>query len=574
MSEKILNIAFVWNQHQPYYHDEQQDLFIMPWVRLHAAKDYYRMATILEEHPLIKATFSLSPSLLEQLELYLGDGATDLYLNVTKKARELSEQEQLFLLKHYFDIQHEKVISRYPYYWQLLERRGLQETGPAELEQARRRYTVQDYLDLQVWFNLVWIDPELRRQEPFLQGLVEKGRNFSEKEKEELLKYHFSLMEDVVPAHRRLQKNGQIEIITTAYYHPILPLLIDNYSSLRSSPGMSLPGRFTFHEDAHAQVELAVQQYCRLFEEAPRGFWPPEMAVSPETLPLLADQGFGWTISDEQILARSLDVEIYRDGYGHVLNPEVLYQPYLASGEGTELPIIFRDHHLSDRIGFVYQHMNANDAAADLVHRFDVIRSKLAQSSGSYLVTIALDGENAWEWYAGEKNDFLHALYQNIADSPYLRTVTVKEYLEENPPRRRIKHLATGSWVDHNLARWIGTENKNMLWERLLEVRQSVREWSERGGHDPHRLRQALHSIYKAEGSDFTWWVDSMPYYLAAPFEVLFRQHLANVYVAMGKEVPQILGEPLLKPPPGEATQEFVTEIPVCMVPATGWRKD
>lgn len=571
MSQKILNIAFIWNQHQPYYHDEQQGLFIMPWVRLHAAKDYYRMAEILEQYPEMRATFSLSPSLLEQLEIYVGEQATDLYLNAMKNARELNEREQNFLLKHFFDIQHDKVISRYPYYWQLLDRRGLNEPGQKELFNARERYTVQDYLDLQVWFNLVWIDPEIRQHDPFLQGLMHKGRNFSEKEKKALLKYHFSLMEDVVPIHRRLQDKGQIEIITTAYYHPILPLLVDNYSSLRATPGLPLPQRFSFPEDARAQVEMSTDQYRRLFDMEPRGFWPPEMAVSPETIPLLADLGFKWTVTDEQILAHSLDVEIYRDGYGHVLNPEVLYQPYLACGEGTEVPIIFRDHHLSDRIGFVYQHMNASDAAADLIHRLQVIREKLAGSSGNYLVTIALDGENAWEWYAGEKNDFLHALYAGISNAPYLKTVTVNEYLEENPPKRKINSLATGSWVDHNLARWIGTEHKNKLWNRLLEARLAVKDFSEKAP-EPYRLKQALRSIYKAEGSDFTWWVDSMPYYLAAPFEILFRQHLAGIYLAMGKGIPSFLGEPILKAPHGEESHECVPEIPVCMVPS--WKEE
>ncbi|MEW5922177.1 MAG: glycoside hydrolase family 57 protein [Bacillota bacterium] len=571
MTEKVLYIAFVWNQHQPYYRDEQRGLFIMPWVRLHAAKDYYRMASILEQYPEIRATFSLSPSLLDQLEGYIEEEATDLYLNVMKKARELDEREQSFLLRHYFDIQHEKVIAKYPYYRQLLERRGFNEPHADELEKARQRYTVQDYLDLQVWFNLVWIDPEIRRQDAFLRGLEQKGRNFSEKEKEELIKYHFSLMEDVVPVHRRLQKKEQIEIITTAYYHPIIPLLVDNYTSLRATPGLPLPQRFSFPEDARAQVEMAAVQYRRLFDAEPRGFWPPEMAVSPETIPLLADLGFAWTITDEQILARSLDVEIYRDGYGHVLNPEVLYQPYLACGEGAELPVIFRDHHLSDRIGFVYQHMAANDAAADLVHRLQVIRDKLQGSGGSYLVTIALDGENAWEWYAGEKNDFLHALYRSISSAPYLETVTVADYLAENPPKRRITHLATGSWVDHNLARWIGTEHKNRLWDCLLETRQAVKKWAAKSPA-PHALKKSLRSIYKAEGSDFTWWMDSMPYHLAAPFEVLFRQHLADAYLTMEMRLPSFLAKPLLKAPPGEEGRyECAAEIPVCMVPT--WKE-
>ena len=525
------------------------------------------MAALMVQHPEIKATFSLSPSLLEQLESYVKGPTLDLYLNVMKSARELNEKEQSFLLRHYFEIQHERVISKYPFYWQLLERRGFAEPHAQELERARQRYTVQDYLDLQVWFNLVWIDPEIRRQDPFLRRLVQKGRNFTEIEKEEVVKYHFSLMEDVVPIHRRLQKKGQIEIITTAYYHPILPLLIDNYTALRATPGLSLPQRFAFPEDARIQVEMAVEQYRRLFDTKPYGFWPPEMAVSPETIPLLGDLGFQWTITDEQILARSLDMEINRDGYGHVFNPEVLYQPYIVCGEGAELPFIFRDHHLSDRIGFVYRHMGADDAAADLVHRLQVIREKLEGSRGNYLVTIALDGENAWEWYAGEKNDFLHALYRSISTAPYLRTVTVGEYLAENPPKRRITHLTTGSWVDHNLARWIGTEHKNRLWNCLPETRLAVKTWANRNP-GTHKLKQALGSIYKAEGSDFTWWVDSMPYHLAMPFEVLFRQHLVNAFLAIDLQPPPFLYEPLIKAPPGEAgCKECAADIPVCMVP-------
>lgn len=566
MSQKVLFVALVWNQHQPFYLDTEKNEFIMPWVRLHAAKDYYQMAAILEGYPEIKATFSLSPSLLEQLEVYLEGKAEDYYLKVVKRAKELNEAEKTFLLLHYFDIQWDKVISRHTFYRQLLERQG-RITEPKEVSQALERFTVQDYLDLQVWFNLVWIDPEIRRGDPFLRGLQEKGRNFSEEEKEELIRQQYEIMEKVIPIHRRLQQKGQIEIITTAYYHPIIPLLVDSYSALRASPGLSLPGRFRFEEDARAQVEMAVEQYARLFNLEPRGFWPPEQAVSPELIPIIADEGFTWTISDEQVLAKSLEVEIYRDGYGHVLNPDVLYRPYLACFGGAEVAMVFRDHHLSDRISFVYQHMSGKDAAEDLVHRLHTARERLSHSPGNYLVTLALDGENAWEWYPEDKTDFLHSLYRRISADPYLEAVTVGEFLEKNPPRRRITRLFTGSWVDHSLARWIGTEHKNTIWDYLLKAREAVK-WFEEKKDPREKVEKALQNIYRAEGSDFAWWVDSMPYYLAAPFEALFRKHLTGTYRQLGLESPPYLFEPIIRPAPGEREwQEHPLAGPISIAP-------
>jgi len=568
MAQKILFIAFVWNQHQPYYLDTGRNEFIMPWVRLHASKDYLQMATILESYPEIRQTFSLSPSLLEQIQGYLQYDLQDEYLKVAIRAKDLNEAQQRFLLLHYFDIQWDKVIGEYPFYCQLLDRQG-RVTEPGKITEGLKRFTTQDYLDLQVWFNLAWIDPEIRQSDPFCKGLVEKGRNFTENEKEEVIRQQYDIMSKVIPYHKKLQQNGQIEIMTTAYYHPIIPLLVDNHSALRATPGLSLPRRFQYKEDAVRQIEMAVQQYCSLFGEKPRGFWPPEQAISPETIPLLADQGFKWTISDEQILSRSVNAEIYRDGYGHVLNPEVLYSPYLACGEGAEIPIVFRDHHLSDRIGFVYQHMSPQDAVGDLIHRLHKIRENLFQSSGSYLVTLALDGENAWEWYKGDKTEFLHLLYRQLSFEPYLQTVTVSEFLQENPPRRQITHLATGSWVDHNLTRWIGTENKNILWNYLLEARAMIKGFQERN-IEVENVQKALRNIYIAEGSDFPWWVDSTPYYLAAPFEALFRKHLIRAYEVLKQEPPHYLSQPVLKPDWGEqARQESPLAGPVSMVPGT-----
>ncbi len=526
-------MAFVWNQHQPFYQDTVKNEYIMPWTRLHASKDYYQMAAILREYPLIHQTFNLTPSLLQQITDYPENGAIDYYMKVMKPVAELNQAEKRFLLQHYFDIQWDKVIGKYPRYKELLLLQG-GHREPAFSVQAAEKFSTQDYRDLQVWFNLVWIDPALIDADDFLKGLLSKGRGFAEKEREAILKKQLDIMKEVIPVHRCLKEQGQIELMTTPYYHPIIPLIIDSSSALRAIPHLPLPGRYAYREDARAQIKLALNQYSRLFGGRPAGIWPPEQAVSPETVAVFSEAGFEWTISDEQILAKSLNIEIARDDYGHVLNPAELYQPYQVTGEGKEITMIFRDHVLSDRIGFEYQHFHSEDAASDIVHRLHTIREKLAEDPGNYLVTISLDGENAWEWYDDDKRSFLHSLYRRLSREQLLKCVTVSEYLQENPPRRNISHLFTGSWVDHNLARWIGSAQKNTIWDMLGKARRAVEDYDRLSDRDEEKVQRALNNIYIAEGSDYAWWVDSTADDLAAPFAALYRKHLAGVYHILG----------------------------------------
>jgi alpha-amylase/alpha-mannosidase (GH57 family) len=550
MSEQPLYVAFVWNQHQPIYRDSLSGELIMPWVRLHGSKDYYQMAAILEQYPKVRQTFNLTPSLLEQLESYLS-GTEDFYQKVNKPAEKLNDKEKEYLLQHYFDIHWDKVIGQQPRYLELLELQG-RIREPGAVRPALDRYRLQDYRDLQVWFNLAWIDPEIRRSDTSLSSLVEKGSNFSEAERRLVMEKQRELLAGIVPLHRRLQERGQIEIMTTPFYHPIMPLLIDSCSALRACPGLPLPRRFQYPQDACEQLAMAERQYRMLFGRRPRGGWPPEMAVSPETIALFTTYSFEWAISDEQVLAHSINAEIIRDGYGHVLNGDLLYRPYRVRGAGGELAMVFRDHHLSNRIGFEYQHFRPDDAAADLVHRLLKIRENLAWAPDSHLVTLSLDGENAWEWYQGDKGPFLHSLYRRLSEEPRLCCCTVSAYLAAHPPQRVIDNLFTGSWVDHNLTRWIGTENKNLLWDYLLDAREAVERYSHSSSCDEKILKRALENIYIAEGSDFPWWIDSMPYYLAAPFDALFRRHLAAVYHSLGAAAPDYLYRPLARPQPGE----------------------
>ncbi len=547
MSEKPLNIAFVWNQHQPYYKDTVKNEYIMPWVRLHGCKNYYQMVAILRDYPTIRATFNLTPALIDQIEDYLKGEAVDYYLLVMKPARNLNHREKGFLLQHYFDIHWDRIIALYPRYQQLLNKQG-RKREPAALERVVDKFSTQDYLDLQVWFNLVWIDLEIREKDPFLKELQEKGSNFTEEEKSTLLAKQWNILRKIMPEHKELQEKGQIEIITTPYYHPILPLLIDSNSALRVNPGMPLPQQFQYPEDALAQTKKSIEQYKSYFGLKPYGVWPPEQAVSPEAIMQLVELGFSWTISDEEILAKSLGIDIYRDEFGHVTNPEVLYQPYRVNINGSEIAMIFRDHFLSDKIGFTYHHMSVHHAVDDMHHRLHKIRENLRGSTGNYLVTISLDGENAWEWYPNDRKDFLHLLYRRLSDDPLLNTVTVNSYLEANPPSQKLNYIFTGSWVHHNLARWIGTRNKNVMWDYLRKTREDFQKKVD-AGESPEKIKKARESLFMAEGSDFPWWVDSTSYYLAAPFEALFRKHLMNVYKVLEMEIPEYLKEPVLEAP-------------------------
>ena len=596
---KPLHVALVWNHHQPYYKDEARDLYLMPWVRLHTTRNYYQMAAILEDYPLLRVTFNLTPVLVRQMEDYAA-GAEDLYLLAAGDAESLGEEERRFLLTHYFDLNAETSIEPYPGYRELWELRG-RDNRAETVGEALARFTAADYRDLQVWFHLVWTDPELREKDPFLRRLMEKGRGFTEEEKKGLLRRHREIIRATLPLYRRLDEAGQIEAITTPFYHPILPLLIDTASARRADPGLAVPP-YSAPQDAAAQLELALAFHAERFGRAPRGLWPAEHAVSPEMVPLLARAGIRWTISDEQVLARSLGVEIRRDGEGNVLNPGMLYRPYRAVHGGGEVAMVFRDHVLSDLIGFEYRKMPGEEAAADLCRRLGRIRDALRGEPGNHLVTIALDGENPWEWYPGDKTVFLHALYRNLSADPGFRAVTVGSYLEENPPEAVIDRLATGSWVDGSLARWIGSPAKNRAWELLADARSALLAAEKgdeadgaraplpapapagqpglAGGHprlaarpprERRALREAREHLYAAEGSDYTWWLDSMPAHLAAPFDALLRQRLIRLYESLGRTPPPGLSQPLVE---GASREAWNPEGPLAMARARSRREE
>lgn len=434
----------------------------------------------------------------------------------------------------------DRIIRLYPRYWQLLQLRNLADGDCSLLD-------TQYWRDLQTWFNLAWIDPNWLEKDPALKAIVEKGRLFGQQDVDTVVSKHFEIMKQVLPTYRTMQETGQIEVSTSPYFHPILPALINTDSAKRASPGMSLPDlNFSHPEDAVEQLRLAVESHERCFGEKPTGLWPSEGAVSREVLELVAGMGnFKWLASDEGILALSLGQWVYRDPYGHVTNPRMLYRPYVGT---NGLSMVFRDHLLSDRIGFVYRNMPGCDAANDLMHRLHKIRENLSDDENPYLVSIILDGENCWEGYEHNGDVFLRQLYALLSSDPNIKTVTVSEFLHRFPPSQSLPAVHTGSWINSNLETWIGEPPQNEAWEYLTTARDRLIEWqNEYPLADYETLEKAWREIYIAEGSDWFWWYysrnDPAGHTL---FDEAFRTHLGNIYRLMGVPSPSWLNRSIL----------------------------
>ncbi|HAL61728.1 MAG TPA: glycoside hydrolase family 57, partial [Chloroflexi bacterium] len=414
-----LYLAFLWHMHQPYY--ILSGHASLPWVRLHAIKNYLHMAELLRDYPRIHATFNLVPSLLEQIIAYLEGSISDRHLDLSRKGH-WSPQEGRYLLANFFNLDEER-IRVYPRYYELWQ---LREEG--------RPFSDHDLRDLVAWFNLAWIDSRWLEKDEVLRSLVEQGRGFTAADVEAILAKQMEMMERIIPLYQELEEGGQVELITSPYYHPILPLLVDSHSAREASPELQVPP-FSHPEDAAEQIRRALEFHRLTFKE-PAGLWPPEGAVGEEILPLLAGK-VSWVASDEEILAKSLGTTIERDEEGRVIDPQILYQPYLLQN-APSLAIVFRDRYLSDRIGFVYENWPPESAAEDLVAHLHHIKERLPEDGPPYLVSIILDGENPWSKYEDNGDPFLRHLYSLLSQEEEIQTIAVSDYLAHHQPREKI----------------------------------------------------------------------------------------------------------------------------------------
>ncbi|PIS24749.1 MAG: glycoside hydrolase [bacterium (Candidatus Stahlbacteria) CG08_land_8_20_14_0_20_40_26] len=553
-----LYLAILWHQHQPLYAKEPESgLYAKPWVRMHAVKDYYDMASILEKYPQIHQTFNLTPSLIIQLEDIISGGQDKYFYLSQKKASELSREDRRFILLRFFDIYQKTLLEPYSRYKELLEKRGrvIEKGGRVisskTLEQKIGEFTTQDYLDLQVWFNLAWLDPDFKKEES-IRFILDKSRNFTEEEKNIILKKHLEILKMIIPEHKKLQNKAQIEITFTPFYHPILPLIYDTDLAKRSAPEISLPlERFSYPEDAQAQVLKGIELYKKYFGREPLGMWPSESAVSQEVVDIIAGAGVKWIATDECVLEKSLNIKIERDIGGNILNPELLCQPYVCERRGKTLSVIFRERYILDLWG-KHPRMKAEEAAQDIIDRLHNIYARLPKDK-PYLVTLASDGENAWEFFSDDGKEFLNALYSELSGDPIIKTITPSEYLKKHPPEKKIENLWGGSWMGPNFNIWIGEGEENLAWEYLGRTRKDLEVYKKGGEAEPDKLVRAFEEIYAAEGSDWFWWYgEDMNSGDDEGFDLMFRNTLKNVYKIIGKKIPGFLEVPIVKSREGQ----------------------
>jgi alpha-amylase/alpha-mannosidase (GH57 family) len=537
----MTRVALLWHMHQPFYEDLVTREHILPWVRLHALKDYYGMAALLGEFPEVRVTFNLVPSLLVQVQAFAAGRAHDRYLELgLKPAETLTHEDVVFILRNFFHAQRHRMIGVHPRYEELLLLRGTDTASHAGLEAAVRRFAVEDLRDLQVWQKLAWMDPDCLARDPRLAQLVEKARLFSEQDKAVLRAVELELLNAVIPAYKEAARRGQIELSTSPFYHPILPLLCDTEIYKRTHPESRMPRhRFQRPDDALEQLTRAVAFHEGVFGQRPVGLWPSEGSVSDAMVPLAAAAGFRWMATDEMILGRTRGFAFRRDAFGHVDRPERLYTPYTVSAGGARIACAFRDRTLSDLVGFTYAGWAAETAADDLVGRLVQAgrRFSAAGGGGEAVVFVILDGENAWEHFEGGGRPFLRALYGRLSRHSELRTVTFSEACTQ--PTEELPGIFPGSWIDANFYIWIGHADDHRAWSQLAEARDAV---DASGGLAPEALAQAREEVFIAEGSDWFWWYgDDHSSEHDAEFDDLYRRHLRNVYRFLGRPVPDDL---------------------------------
>ena len=560
VAEAPIYLAIIWHQHQPvYFKDPATNIYDKPWVRNHAAKDYVDMAAILKGYPDVHVTFNLTPSLIRQIDDLLA-GAKDLPWVMTEKpADQLSDEDKAYIVQRFFDT-NPKIIARFPRYQELADARL------STPEETAVTWSESDFRDLQVLFNLAWTDPDWLAEEP-LEALVDKERDYSEADKQVVLGEHLRLVGEVILVHKELQEAGQIEVTMTPYAHPILPLIVDTNQAQQAMPSANLPvPPFRFGNDALAHLEKGVDLYRDHFGIDPRGMWPGEGSVAQIIVNMVSRAGIQWMASDEGVLAKSLGMDGFTRGADDlVVDLDKMYRPYyVVGGDNVPVAMVFRDVVISDKVGFTYSGLPGKVAAADLVKRVHDIRDGLIASGakGPHLVTVILDGENAWEYYENDGKEFLHTLYQKLSEDALIKTVTPSEFLALAPDQPTIEDLWAGSWISHDFSTWIGEDEENLAWSYLYRTRDMAQKYvSGMRQIDEETLATAMDQMYIAEGSDWFWWYGAdQNSGQDETFDAAFRNTLKQVYVILGEEPPTFLDVPVI-PLQAQSPDQSATDL-------------
>ncbi len=549
---KRVHLVVLWHMHQPQYRDPENGRYVLPWTRLHALKDYWGMVEVLREFPNFHATFNVVPSLGMQLEEYASCSFKEPWFSLAfKNADELTREDKAEIISRAFQVNHERLMSRWPRFVELFEW-----SRPAGGAQALVSFTPRDWRDLQLLSQLAWMEESWLETDEVVSGLATKGKDFTEKDKSALRKKQLDFLGLVLPAYHDAAQRGQIELSTTPFYHPILPLICDSDIARVANPGTPLPRRaYRRPEDAREQLRLAREYHERVFGAKPAGLWPSEGSVSDQTLTIAGEEGFQWFGTDEGVLGRTLNVGFFRDGNGIPANADRLYKPWSVQVGPNGITGLFRDHHLSDLVGFVYSRMDAKAAAADLHNRMRHLGENVP---GDQPLTICLflDGENAWEYYPGNGRAFLREFYARIQGDQDFRALTATEAIAAAGSLPSTPGIFPASWINANFDVWIGHAEDITAWELLWDAREAyahafeARKQVRSDAPTETALTEARESLLAAEGSDWCWWFG--PEHSTAndaEFDALYRKHLTAIYLSLGQVAPEELAKPIKRRP-------------------------
>jgi alpha-amylase/alpha-mannosidase (GH57 family) len=548
---RSLNLVLLWHMHQPDYRNYQTGEFFLPWVYLHAIKDYSDMACHLEKHPKVHAVVNFVPVLLDQMEDYIEQFDSGqirdplLRLLATPDLDHLGSDERSLIMESCFRCNHVNMMQPFPLYRQLHDLyEKLKQQDVAGLAYLSGQYLA----DLLMWYHLVWTGESVRQENDGVLQLMTKGAGFTYADRLWLCDLIGDVIRNLIPRYRKLAESGQIELSSTTHYHPLSPLLLDFSSAHDSLPYLVLPEEESYpggRERVSVQLASAITSHARRFGHEPAGIWPAEGAVSPAFLDVLSQQGCRWIASGENVLSNSLcksDPARHESGRHHYL-----YHPYRLQGASHNITCFFRDDVLSDRIGFEYARWFGLDAAEDLIRSLEQI-GKEAPQGQEPLVSIIMDGENAWEHYPYNGFHFLNDFYRMLEAHPFIRTTTFDSYIRSSGDMATVElpELVAGSWVYGTFSTWIGDRDKNRAWDLLCAAKQRYDEVMQSGFLTAEEKVRADRQLSSCESSDWFWWFGE---YNPAPsvesFDRLFRDNLSNLYRLLKLPVPATLMEPV-----------------------------
>lgn len=536
---KKLSIAFYWHMHQPVYQLTPQGDYIMPWVRLHAVKDYLDMMMWVEKFDNLKLNFNYVPVLLDSLIDY-ENGAHDIHSRITvTPVEQLSHEDKIFIINNFFDANYQTMILQNEQYHNLYKKyqQNIESTGI---------FTEQEYSNLMALFNLAWIDPSFKNSDERLQRLVQKGKDYTLEDRIEIIEIQREIIRQIIPKLKKLVAENKIEVSTSPYYHPIVPILIDYKAIRKDNSDTDELSELHTEEDAKIQTKMALDRIEKLIGKRPKGIWASEQCVSPNTLEMLSDLGVEWSISDEGNLARSIDFEFVHDFKGYLEDPYHLLKTYSYKTQNSDIKMIFRESTIYNLVSFEYANHNPVATANDLYDRIKVMQGKILSSPDQdHLLTIAMDGENCWENYIDDGNTFLQTLYELISKDESLETVLISDYIEKTKEHKKLDKVATGASFNRGYKLWIDEPVKDIAWKYLKRAREDFISFSKREPNHPN-LIDAQKELFICEGSDWFWWYgepnssgrDNI-------FDFLYRTHLKNIYRTLDLEYPKYLDEPL-----------------------------